>query len=442
MATLYKDVPHLVFRAHSSQEPLDIVVTEEDKKILRELGKRVADVGTLPVQQQRKAMWTRMNSLQDTRAMVWINEVCWNEMDTEGELTLRTGSPFCRRIETELRLVLYQWEHMPCDMVVEPVIYAPQVVENSGVGINVEEDIATTDTDNLVVSHRFHIQIRGEDDIEKITFPKVVHHQEKSEANLQAYRDIFDGILQVEQGGSQGFWFAPWDDIITWTGVEEALMDLALRPAYIHKIIDRLVNAYLHALDQYEELNLLALNNSNVRIGSGAYGYTDELPQPEADGDHVRTSDIWGCATAQIFSAISPEMHQEFALPYEKRWLKRFGLTYYGCCEPLHNKLDILKSIPNLRKISISPWANLNEAAEQTAGDYVLSLKPSPAVFAQHQWHPELAREELQKKLKIAKAYGCNVEIVMKDISTVHHQPERLWQWAAMASEICQEHYG
>ena len=66
-------------------------------------------------------------------------------------------------------------------------------------------------------------------------------------------------------------------------------------------------------------------------------------------------------------------MHKEFGLNYGIKWLSRFGLAYYGCCEPLHNKMEILAKIPNLRKISISPWANIDEASEKMRGKYVIS---------------------------------------------------------------------
>ena len=44
---------------------------------------------------------------------------------------------------------------------------------------------------------------------------------------------------------------------------------------------------------------------------------------------------MWGCSNAQIFSEVSPKMHWEFALEHDLRWLRRWGLNYYGCCEPL-----------------------------------------------------------------------------------------------------------
>jgi len=133
-------------------------------------------------------------------------------------------------------------------------------------------------------------------------------------------------------------------------------------------------------------------------------------------------------------AAVSPEMHEEFALQHEKRWLKKFGLTYYGCCEPLHRKIHILKSIPNLRKISISPWADREEAAANIGNKYVLSLKPNPAILAAENWNPDAARQELEEDLE--KTKGCAVEVIMKDISTCRRQPHRLWEWEEMAMKV------
>lgn len=438
MATIYKDVPHLIHETNEAQRFYAVRVSREDRLILRELGSRIAEIASDPVNGKRKAFWERLNRLEEVRPMVWMNEVCWNEMEVDDELALRTSGDFCRRIETEMRQNLYQWRHMPCDMVLDPVVYSPLVVENSGFGLTTDEDTISFDPENTVVSHRFHPQIRGEEDIEKISFPRIVHHEARSRETFDAYREIFDGILTVEMRGSPGFWFAPWDVIVGWTGVEEALLDLAVRPGYIHRLVERLVDAYVFALDRYEELNLLALNNGNLRIGSGAYGYTSELPAPGCRPERVRTRDIWGCAAAQIFSAVSPAMHEEFALRYERRWLDRFGLSYYGCCEPLHKKIDILRSIPNLRKISVSPWVDLEEAASKIGGDYVLSLKPSPAVLAADGWNPEAVRSDLDARLEVARRHGCPVEIIMKDISTVSYEPRRLWEWARVASEVCE----
>ncbi len=146
----------------------------------------------------------------------------------------------------------------------------------------------------------------------------------------------------------------------------------------------------------------------------------------------MRTIDQWGAA-AQIFSEVSPQMHEEFALRYEKRWLEQFGLNCYGCCEPLHNKIDIISSIPNLRKASISPTANVEKAARDMGNKYVFSYKPNPAILVTDKWNPDELRKDL--KLILEKIRGCVVEVIMKDISTVRYQPQRLWEWSKMAME-------
>jgi hypothetical protein len=120
------------------------------------------------------------------------------------------------------------------------------------------------------------------------------------------------------------------------------------------------------------------------------------------------------------------------------RWLERWGLTYYGCCEPLDIKMGLMRRIPNLRKISMSPWVNTERAVKEVGADYVFSRKPTPAVLAEDTWRPEQAREQLSGFL--AQARGCRIELIMKDISTVRYQPHRLWEWERIAMELAQEY--
>ena len=136
------------------------------------------------------------------------------------------------------------------------------------------------------------------------------------------------------------------------------------------------------------EQNLLSLDCNNTRIGSGGYGYTWDLPGAAFDPARVLPHNMWGCSNAQIFSEVSPDMHWEFALRHDLRWLERWGLTYYGCCEPLDRKIHLLRRIRNLRKISVSPWNDFDRIVREVGGDYVLSFKPSPAIFVEEAWNP------------------------------------------------------
>ncbi|MGB2998570.1 MAG: hypothetical protein WBC59_08045, partial [Phycisphaerae bacterium] len=55
----------------------------------------------------------------------------------------------------------------------------------------------------------------------------------------------------------------------------------------------------------------------------------------------------------------------------------------------------------------------------------------NPAVLAWDRWNPDEARRTLREDLD--KARGCVVEVIMKDISTVRHEPQRLWEWSEIA---------
>jgi len=409
-------------------------IFQKDRSILRRLADQQAAIASLPIHTEKILEWKRLNSNVLGRPLVWINEIPWHEMDVDGELELQTTDPFCQQVEKTLRQTLYQWNHMPADMVVEAKFYAPLVIHDSGFGISEDSDMVITDQRSDIVSRDFHSQISSEKDLEKINFPVVSHDEEASERNFQFLVEAFGDILTIEKVGIVHSWFASWDELIQWWGVEKAMMDLALRPNLVHQAMDRLVNGYLSRLQQWKKLNLLSVTDGNYRVGSGGLGYTNELPQPEFNSRQVRTNDQWGSGVAQIFSGVSPKMHEEFALQYEKRWMEHFGLNYYGCCDALHNKIDILKTIPNLRKVSMSPWANVEKMVENSNRKYVLSYKPNPAIFAVDHWDPNEPRKNLLETLE--KAKGCVVEVIMKDISTVRYQPQRLWEWSRGTMEM------
>jgi hypothetical protein len=49
-----------------------------------------------------------------------------------------------------------------------------------------------------------------------------------------------------------------------------------------------------------------------------------------------------------------------------------------------------------------------------------------------------MAREQLVEFLEASR--GCHVELIMKDISTVRYEPQRLWEWESIAMEVAEEY--
>ena len=405
-------------------------VTPKERDALRRLAGELAEIAALPVHKEKAAMWRRLNRLEPVRPMVWINEVCWEEMGEEARLTI--ADPVLREAERRMRHWLYHWRHLPVDMVVDGWIPSPLVISDTGFGLETlaertKSDIAKNAIDYIPIIH-------DESDVAKIREPRVTCDRAAGDRNAELLDSVLGDLLEVRQVGVTITWFAPWDTLIQWYGIQELYTDMIDRPELVRMSIARMVDVMLGRFEQYERMGLLSLNNANYRVGSGGLGFTDELPRPDFDGKRVRMIDMWGNSTPQIFSCVSPEMHWEFALKYEMRILERFGLNCYGCCEPLHHKVDILRRIPRLRRISMSPFVNIDQGAAAIGQDFIYSAKPNPAVLASNSWHPDLARRDLAELLE--KTRGLHLEIILKDIHTTRSEPQRLWDWAKMAMEM------
>ena len=95
-------------------------------------------------------------------------------------------------------------------------------------------------------------------------------------------------------------------------------------------------------------------------------------------------------------------MFDEFMLQYQIPIVEKFGLVSYGCCEDLTDKIDVVRQIPNLRRIAVSPMADVAKCAEEIGGDYILSYRPSPTDMVGYDFDPAkigmLLRRDLERR--------------------------------------------
>lgn len=418
-----------------------MAITEHDRTIIRRLAERVAEIAALPVQERKRDLWRRVNRLERVRPPVHIQALDWNIWEELiPQATLQTADRFCRGQELDLRKRIYAHEHFGDDRVEDGIVSCPIAIAgdswSTGFGIprRVERPQEASG------AYAFVPVIREEGDIEKIrTDPLVTVDWAATERRREQHEELYAGVLPVEIRGRDFFWFWPMDQFIVWRGIEQTFIDMVERPAWIHAALERIVTGYLSTISQMETLGLLSPGNGNTRLGSGGYAWTEQLPQPDFDGKHVRLQDQWARAATQIFTAgISPAMHEEFAIRYEKRLLERFGLSCYGCCEPLDAKMDIVRGIANLRRVSMSPWVNLERAAAAVGRDYVFTHKPNPAIVSMEGWHPDLARAQLTEALE--KTRDNVVEIALQDLHTVRGEPHRLDDWSRIALELAERY--
>jgi len=409
------------------------MVSTLDRQILRELGQQIADIAALQQQQETISCWKALNGLQPSRPMVMIDQIPWHEMDVDDELLLRTTDPWSRGVEQQLRRTLYKWHHIPGDMVVEPILDVPKAIHGAGFGPVTKEHTAVSDPNNDVVGHLYIDQITNDEELyEKVKKQTVTLDEEATKLAEERALEVFDGILGVRLQGTTPV-FAAYDRIVTWRSAEQVLWDLVDRPDFSHKVMAQFTEVALDILDQLEAQGLLGLPPALIHC-TGAW--SDELPAEGFDPVSPRAKDVWTYGMAQIFSSVSPSMHKEFWLDYAVRWFERFGLGYYGCCEPLEHKVPLIRAVPNVRKISMSPFVDVEAGAEAIGGDYVFSRKPSPALLAVEEWDADVVRADLQQTLDACDRHGCPVELILKDISTVRYEPARLWEWNDIACEL------
>jgi hypothetical protein len=109
----------------------------------------------------------------------------------------------------------------------------------------------------------------------------------------------------------------------------------------------------------------------------------------------------------------------------------------------MDSKIDILrKRFRNLRKVSITPWADPERAAQAMGRDLVMAAKPNPAFVSSAAFNPGPVEEEMTRYLEACRRHGTTCEFVLKDISTIANNPRNLTLWAETATRAIDKYYG
>jgi hypothetical protein len=406
-----------------------------DRNILRKLAGEYFLVSQQDRFKENRKLHRAVNDLKMIRPVVLIDELPWSELNINNELTLQCTDPVLRDIEWFFRSTLYKAKHLPADMIMPSYVPVHKVIHSTGIGISVDEKtIVTTSEQNNIRAHEYHDQLATEADLEKIHNPVITYDKDKTQKKYQLIGDAIGDILPVRLKGKEWASTGTWDEIAQYRGVTNLLMDLADRPEFMHKTVRKLHDANWNAIKQYEELDLFD-NNEPIDLHCTPILASD-LPGKDFDGEHVKLKNVWGRAVAQIFASVSSDMHLEFDIEYIKDAMSQCGLVYYGCCEPLDKKMDIVEKIPNLRKVSITPWADVNVAAEAIGKKYVLSSKPNPASVAVSKLNHDNLKKEINTTLNACSKNGCSCDIVLKDISTCCGRPENIFEWEQIVMKL------
>ena len=154
--------------------------------------------------------------------------------------------------------------------------------------------------------------------------------------------------------------------------------------------------------------------------------YAKSLADPAPNSKPVSRKELWLFAASQETGAVSPEMFDEFMFSYQEPIMREFALVSYGCCEDLSRKIRFLKRLPNLRRVAVTPFADLKACAEQLGDKYVCSWRPSPADMVAYGFDIDRVKKTVREARDIFRANGCRFDVCLKDVETVQHDESRL----------------
>ncbi|MEW6755255.1 MAG: hypothetical protein AB1505_30380 [Candidatus Latescibacterota bacterium] len=413
-------------------------LSAHDTDVLRRLAHRKAEIALAPANLERRDLWYRHDAGTGGRPMV-LAEIggLRDRLLPIPDTALECTDPWARGLERRLRIEVYQFEVLRDDHVVEPFVETNWQVEVSGYGV--QPTFHHTDNDGHLAARRWDPALKDLDrDLGHLQPRTYCVDRQATQAEKERLERVLGGILPVRLRG--GFW---WTLGMTWTaieliGLDQLMLSMYDNPAGLHRLMAFLRDESLRYAAWLEDEGLLALNNENDYIGSGSMGYTRALPADgRRRGDAVRTQDLWVLLESQETVGVGPDQFAEFVFPYQEAIARRFGRAYYGCCEPVHTRLHVLRRLPNLARISVSPWADQEQMARQLGAEVVFSRKPNPTLVSTRVFDEEAIRADLRRTLDVTR--GCRVELIMKDVHTLDDEPARLPRWVELARRAIDE---
>ena len=427
----------------ASQNPMNfpLSIKKPDRDILRRLAWDIAEAARRPEMKKRAELWTLHNDLKTNYPIILLEpDTGWPELLPR----CQTQGALARQWEYKLRQELYWANNIKDDHVTDMYFDIPHCYTNTGWGVKPER-IGGEDGGAFKIKQVLEDYER---DFEKVHFPKLEIDFGRSEEALEIGKEVFGDILKVRQFTSWWWTLGMTWDYIDLRGLEDFLCDFLDEPEWVHRMMNLLCEGHLREIESLEKQGLLSSNVGNEYIGSGGYGYTDELPCYGANdqnnrynsGHNTKTIDIWGFVESQETVLTSPEVYGEFIFPYHAQIAERFGLNCFACCEPYEARFIYACKLPRLRRVSCSPWSDRSRTEELLSNRYVASHKLNPSLLALPDMNEDLVREEI--RLALEHSLNCVPELVMKDISTFGKNPKNASRWVEIAREEVRRIHG
>ena len=388
------------------------------------------------MQETRRNLWRDHFSFESTRRPLLITYGWWNAWcdETFGDDTLISDDPVLREYERWFRMQIFH-DSLGDDFVCEPWIPL-EAVYNTPTGIYGEAWGVEFERISSGVEHgswKGKAPIAEWGDVAKLAKPAHSIDEAETERRLDRLGELVGDILTIDVRRGpvlSGFGGDISTAVSALRGLDQLMLDMYESPEELHGLLSFMRDGVLdnqHAAETAGDYSLTTQHNQAV-------AYARELEPPTANRHGVPRGQLWGFCAAQEYTLISPEFHERFLLDYQMPIMKNFGLIHYGCCEDLTRKIDMLRAIPNLRSIAVTPAANVEECARQIGGDYVMSVRPNPTDMVCSDRNVARIRSIVGEYPRMMD--GQSFHIHLKDVENLHHEPNRLSEWVRIVRDV------
>jgi hypothetical protein len=405
----------------------------EDLTIIRDLARQYAELAAKPIQDERRDLWRRHNSLVRTRPLIYVRWLAaWHE---HPDAKPTCEDPFWQRHEAFFRQMLFQ-DTLGDDYILEPWITQRASVKMPPGG-PWGVPYGRIPPDRPGGAWKNDPPLKELADFGKLVQPRHGIDEEATRRNVERLREAVGDILEVDIDRSpvNSVWHADLStDLGYLRGIDRFMMDMIDNPEWLHQLLAFMRDGVLRTHEQAEAAGDWSLANHQNQ----AQPYSQELADPKPNTHGVKRSQLWCFFAAQEYALVGPQQHWDFLLQYQVEIMKHFGLASYGCCEDLTRKMPQLRRIPNLRRIAVVPRADVATSAEEIGEDYVFSWRPNPADMICCGFDPAHIRKVIRSGMEASR--GCHVDLTLKDVQTVGGKPELLRDWVNIVRQITDEY--
>ena len=394
---------------------------DQQRDHVRALAARVAEIAASKGNARIQQRWRDVNALRTPdRAPVWCRPVgAWREILPDEALTCTDR--WLRGLETRFRRTLIKHD-IGDDTPVSPWF-----------DVDAAFDVDPPNTWGVDVTHHdpgveggswaYEPPLETDADFARLQLPSFRHNHAETQRALDRAHDLLGDLLPVRLACAAPLTATLGTPAADLRGLTPMLIDMAAEPARMHRLMAYLRDAVLAAMAQVKATGLLTPNNI------GSMTCSDPIGTPANTGG-VGYEHMWVMANSQEFDPVSPAMWRAFCLEYQRPIIEQFGLSGYGCCENLTNKIEGVLSLSNLRIFVCSAWTDLAAVQAAVGKDYVIMWrqKASDVVFADD---VETLRRDLERGAR--QLQGYRYQIVLRELQTLAGHPRRLHDWTRAA---------